>query len=181
MAIFYALLIIVVDFAIVAILFTFVLAGISAAPWVPLWKSDIRRMLKLADLKEGEILYDLGSGDGRILIIAAKEFDAQATGFEISVLLYFISCIKILIANFKSKYKIKVRYQNFYRADLSQADVISVFLTPMAMKKLQAKFSTSLKSGCRIVSYAFSIPNWRPDEVSKPAKNKTSIYLYKIK
>jgi len=168
-------------FIIAVVLFTFTFAGISAAPWVPLWKSDIRRMLQLAQVKEGENVYDLGAGDGRILLIAAKEFKAKTTGFEISVLPYFVSYIKILIANIKSKYKIKIKFKNIYSQDLSAADVITIFLTPMAMKKLKPIFSKGLKPGCRIVSYAFSIPEWEADAISKPAKNKTSIYLYKIK
>jgi len=165
----------------IIVLFTFAYAGISAAPYVPLWKSDIRRMLQLAGLKENEKLYDLGSGDGRILLIAEKEFNALCLGFEISVLLYFISCIRIVIRNLKAKNKIKIKYQSIYTADLSKADVISIFLTPMAMKKLEPKFEEGLKPGCRIVSYAFALPNIKADQVSKPAKNKTSIFLYKIK
>ncbi|MBU1164015.1 class I SAM-dependent methyltransferase [Patescibacteria group bacterium] len=172
---------VLIIFVIVSVLITFTFAGISAAPWVPLWKSDIRRMLKVAKVQDGEHVYDLGSGDGRILLIAAKEFNAKSTGFEISVLPFFVSYIKIVIANLKTKYKIKIKFKSMYAQDLSEADVITMFLTPMATKKLKPIFSKGLKKGCRIVSYAFSIPGWEPDEVSKPAKNKTSVYLYKIK
>jgi len=117
MQIFYALLIILIYLIVAIILITFAFAGISAAPYVPLWKSDIRRMLKLAGLKEGEKLIDLGSGDGRILKIAANEFKAKAVGFEISVLPYFISYIRIKLYNLKSQNKIQIKYQNFFKAN----------------------------------------------------------------
>lgn len=158
------------------ILGTFALAGFLAAPWVPLWKTDIRRMLKLAEVKPGETVYDLGAGDGRIIIIAAQEFGARATGFEIAVLPYFLAYIKILIRGLKPK--IDLKYRNFFRADLSKADVICAFLTPPAMKKLKPKLEKEAKPGCRIVSYAFSIPTWQPTKTDKPNKNKTVIYLY---
>ncbi|RJR31284.1 hypothetical protein C4569_02465 [Candidatus Parcubacteria bacterium] len=156
-------------------------AGISAAPWVPLWKSDVRRMLKVARLKPGELLYDLGSGDGRMLIIAAREFKAKAVGYEISLLLYLISYIKIFLVNLRIENKIKINYSSFYSADLSQADVICAFLTPMAMKKLKNKFENELKPGCRIVSYAFSVPGWQAEIADKPNPKKSTVYLYTAK
>jgi len=158
------------------VLGTFALGGWLAAPWVPLWKKDIRRMMRIAKVKPGEIVYDLGAGDGRIVIIAAKEFDAQAIGFEIATLPYFLAYIKIWLKGLRSK--IKLKYRNFFNEDLSRADVICVFLTPQAMKKLKPKFETETKPGCRIVSYAFSIPGWQPVETNKPNQKTTAIYLY---
>src|SRR3989338_8816996 len=77
------------------ILGTFALAGLSAAPWVPLWKKDVIRMMRLANIKPGEVVYDLGAGDGRIIIIAVREFGAQSTGFEFAILPYILGYIKI--------------------------------------------------------------------------------------
>ncbi len=151
--------------------------GILAAPWVPLWKKDIRRMMKLADLKPGELLYDLGAGDGRMLIIAAKEFKAKAIGYEIAVLPFFLAYIKITLLGLRGK--IKLRYKNFFHQDLSQADVICAFLTPQAMLKLKPKLEKEAKPGCRIVSYAFSIPGLKPEIADKPSENETKIYLYR--
>ncbi|MFA6254681.1 MAG: hypothetical protein WC675_01455 [Patescibacteria group bacterium] len=158
------------------ILGTFVLGGISAAPWVPLWKDDIRRMMKIAEVKPGEIVYDLGAGDGRIIIIAATEFGAKATGFEIATLPYLLGYTKIILRGLAGK--VKLKYANFFSQDLSQADVICMFLTPPAMKKIKPKLEKETKPGCRIVSYAFSLPGWPPKIVDKPNPKKATIYLY---
>lgn len=161
---------------VLVILGTFAYGGFSAAPWVPLWKKDIRRMMKLANVKPGETVYDLGAGDGRIIIIAAKEFGALATGFEIATLPYYLGCIKIRLKGLNSQ--VQLKYRNFFKQDLSSADVICSFLTPRAMRKLKPKLAKEAKPGCRIVSYAFSIPGWKPTIKDKPNKKTTSIFLY---
>jgi len=158
------------------ILGTFALAGLSAAPWVPLWKKDVIRMMRLANIKPGEVVYDLGAGDGRIIIIAVREFGAQSTGFEFAVLPYILGYIKILASGLRGKAKLK--YANFFFQDFSQADVICAFLTPRAMEKLKPKLEKETKSGCRIVSYAFSIPGWTPTKIDKPNTKTTAVYLY---
>jgi len=164
--------------AVFFILFSLAYAGLSAAPWVPLPKREIIRMLKLAEVKPGELVYDLGSGDGRILILAVREFDARPVGFEISVLPYFISKLRIWFLGLGNR--VKIKYANFFREDLSKAQVITVFLTPKAMAKLSPKFRKELKSGCRIVSYAFALKDWEPKEIDKPNPKTTAIYLYKV-
>jgi len=160
----------------VLILGTFAWAGFSAAPWVPLWKKDIRRMLELAGVKPGEIVYDLGAGDGRIIIIAAREFGAKAIGFEMAVLPYLLAYIKIRLRGLNGR--VELKYRNFFRQDLSQADVICTFLTPEAMRKLKPKLQKEIKPNCRLVSYAFSVPGWQPTKIDKPNKKTAAIYLY---
>lgn len=155
---------------------TFALGGVLAAPWVPLWKKDIKRMLELAQVKPGEIVYDLGAGDGRIIIMAAKDFGAKAIGFEVAVLPFLWGYIKIKLLGLGKK--AELRYNNFFNQDFGEADVICVFLTPEAMKKLKPKFQKEIKPTCRIVSYAFKIPDWEPAQISK-AEKQTSIYLYR--
>ena len=161
---------------IMIVLGTFALAGILAAPWVPLRKKDVRRMLRLAEVKPGEQVYDLGAGDGRILIIAAKEFGANSTGFEMSVLPYFVAYTKIKLLGLKSR--IKLKYCDFYRQNLSQADVICTFLSSKAMEKLKTKIAREAKPGCRIVSYAFSIKGWQPKKTDKPDQKTATVYVY---
>lgn len=155
---------------------TFALGGILAAPWVPLKKSDIMRMLKLAEVKPGEIVYDLGAGDGRIIIIAADEFKANATGFELAILPYLVGLIKIILRGLGGKAVLK--YRNFYYQDLGQADVVCAFLAPKAMIKLKPKLEKEIKPGGRIVSAVFSIPDWQPKKIDKPNKKAFAIYLY---
>ena len=159
------------------ILGTFAWGGILAAPWVPLWKKEIRRLLRLAAVKPEEMVYDLGAGDGRIIILAAQEFGARSVGFEIAVLPFFLAYIRIWLLGLRSR--VSLKFRNFYQQDLSQADVICVFLTPAAMAKLKPKLQTQTKSGCRIVSYAFKIPDWPPEKIDRPNEKTTPIYLYR--
>lgn len=160
-----------------AILGTLAYGGISAAPWVPLWKKDILRMLQVAQVKQGEKVVDLGAGDARIIIAAAKNYDAKGVGYELAILPYFIGWVKIIMSGLRGKAILK--YRNFFKEDLSDADVICAFLTPAAMAKLKPKFEKETKPGCRIVSYAFKIPDWQPAKIDKPNKKTTAIYLYK--
>jgi len=119
----------------------------------------------------------LGAGDGRIIIMAAKEFGATAVGFEIAVLPYLLGLFKIRLQGLGGKAILK--YADFYRNDLSQADVICTFLTPQAMIKLKSKLKKEIKPGGRIVSYAFSLLDWPAEKIDKPSQKSTTIYLYR--
>jgi len=158
------------------ILGTFAYAGLSAAPWVPLWKKDVRRMLTLAKVKPGEMVYDLGAGDGRIIIMASQEFGAQSVGFEMSILPYCLAYIKILLSGLRGK--TSLQYRNFFDQNFGQADVICTFLSPKAMEKLKPKFEAEAKPGCRIVSFAFHVPGWQARIIDQPNSKTTSVYLY---
>ncbi len=155
---------------------TLAYASLSAAPWVPLFRRDVKRMVKLAGLKSGEVVYDLGAGDGRILLECVKQQQVTAVGWEIALLPFLIAKLRIWLN--KTGKKASLRYQNFYQADLRSADVIFCFLTPQAMRKLETKISLELKPGARFLSYAFSFPTWQPSLVDKPQKNSTAIFLY---
>ncbi|NQU77962.1 50S ribosomal protein L11 methyltransferase [Candidatus Falkowbacteria bacterium] len=155
------------------------IASISAAPYVPLFKRDVRRMLEIAQVNSNDIVYDLGSGDGRMLVMAARKFEAsECVGFEISFLPYLISKIKILLLGHNKK--IKVIPKNLYTQNLKQATVITCFLLPHALKKLGPKFATELKPGTRIVSYAFRIPGLKRLKKDKPNPKSTAIHLYVV-
>lgn len=153
------------------------LGGILAAPWVPLWKKDVKRMLKLAEIKPGDLVYDLGAGEGRIIMSAAKDYGAKAVGFEIACLPYLIGYIRIKISGLGKTVKLKMR--NFFNEDLSRPDVICMFLTPMAMERLKPKLEKETKPGCKILSYAFKIPGWQPEKIDKSNDRETSIFLYR--
>lgn len=158
------------------ILGTLALGGILAAPWVPLWQNDVRRLLTIAGAKPNELVYDLGAGDGRVIITAAKEYGCRARGFEIALLPYLVCRIRIWLAGVSQH--VKLIYANFFTANLGDADIICAFLTPRAMEKLKTKFEKEVKPGCRILSYAFAIPGWEPDIVDKPNEKTTVIYRY---
>lgn len=152
--------------------------GILAAPFVPTFQRDVRRMLKLARVEPKDYIYDLGSGDGRFLIISATEFGARSRGFEVSWLPFLISWVRIKLR--RVSHLVSVECKNFYRQDLSGASVVTCFLTPRAMKKLEAKFANELRSGTRVISYAFKLPSWKPVAVDKPTPTSTPVFLYLV-
>lgn len=153
-------------------------ASLSFAPWVPSRKRDLKKIFQLADLKPGEIFYDLGCGNGRLAIYAAKNFQAQAIGLELALPLYFVCAIrKLFIRNKNLHFKLK----NLFKKNLSDADVIYLFGMPYKLKtKLKEKLERELKPGARVITYAFPFPDWQPEIVDKPSERNISIYLYRI-
>lgn len=147
------------------------------AIFFPTHKNYIKKALNLADLKPNQKLYDLGCGDGRVLICAAKDFGAKAIGFEISPLIFLVAKINILIR--KLDKKAEVHFKNFYKTDLTQAEVIFIFGMKHSMQKLIKKIESEAKKGTKIISYVFQIPGWKQEKVYKES-NKPLIYLYKL-
>ena len=157
---------------ILVVIATGLYSSITTAPFVPSNKKIIEEALKLAELKEGEVLYDLGCGDGKVLIIGAKKFKAQTIGYELSFLRYLITKANILMNGCKNK--AKVYFQDLYQADLSQADAIYIWLTPKAYPKLKEKFNKELKIGTRVVAFSSPLNFWQPDKTLnvQPSPNK---------
>ncbi len=168
----------IVIFLILAIIFgSLAYASLSAAPWVPLFKSDIDRMIKLAELKKDDLVYDLGCGDARVLIAAVKSTGVRAVGFELSLIPYWLAKIRVRLAGLQNK--IEVRFQDFFTANLSCADAIFCFLTPYAMKKLEPKIKRELKRGAKFLSYAFPFSNLEAQTADKPQAKVMTIFLYR--
>ena len=164
---------IVLVFFILALALTAYAAYVGAPPLLTP-KKAVRKMLELAQITPDNLVYDLGSGDGRLVIMADQEFKAQAVGFELSPFLYFISQTKRFLAGAK---KTKILFRDFYRQDLSQANIICCFLTPKTMPRLQKKLKSNAKPGTKLVSYAFEAKRWKPEKIEK-LKGLASIYLY---
>ena len=131
-------------------------------PWVPTQKDRARKALQMAKLKPGETLYDLGAGDGRILLLAAEEFVAKAIGVEASPLQYLFTAARCFFSGSRSN--IRVRRENFYTSDLSDADVVFAYLTSDQVIRLQDNLAAQLKPGARVVSVAFDFPDWKPKD-----------------
>jgi SAM-dependent methyltransferase len=122
-------------------------------PYVKTKKDTVRKVLKLAAIKKGDIFYDLGSGNGDVLIEASK-LGAKCIGYEISPYYYIVS--KLRTMRFKN---IDVRFQNINDIDLQKADIVYVYLIPKFLKKLSPKFQRELKPGAKIISIGFPIKN----------------------
>ena len=165
----------------IAVIFFFgtaMLAGVSAAPWLPTKGKDVGRFLSLVKLKPSDLLYDLGCGDARLLIAAAKQYGAKGVGYEISLLHYLWSWLRVLMSG--SRKRVTIKYQSFYQADFGPANAVVCFLTPKAMKKLQPKIMAEMHPGSRFVTYCFSLPGKEATEISRPTNKSIPIYLYRI-
>lgn len=136
-----------------------VLSILIGVPYIPVKKSEAKKMIELAQIKPGMKVVDLGSGAGRLLFLAANQ-GALATGYELNPLLTIWTRILILLKGLKGK--IEVRRQSIYHADLQDVDIVLAFLMPKPMKKLANKLFSELKPGAKIVSYAFSVPDKEP-------------------
>jgi len=162
----------------IAVLGTMAWGGVLAAPWLPLPRREVDRLLALVQPKPGELLCDLGCGDGRILTQAALRYGVRGVGFEVSLLPYVLCWCRIIAS--RTWRTVKVRYRNFYTQPLGQFTVVTAFLTPRAMAKLGPKLAAELTPGSRVVSYSFPIPGWQPQAVSKPNASHVAIYRYDI-
>jgi len=156
----------------------FAIAAASFAPWVPTWKKDLPRILKLADLKSGQKFYELGSGTGKVSLYISKHSSAQIIGLEIALPLYLFCKAKQFIAG---KNNLVFRWKNLYKQNLSDADVIYFFGTPKPLaKRLKQKLEKELKHGAKVISYVFPIEGWDPKVIDKPSPNDVDIFLYEI-
>jgi len=145
------------------------------SPWAPWWRTShktARAICKLAKIKDEDLIYDLGSGDGTALITAAKEFGASGVGIEIDPLRYWISRIRIKNANLSDK--VKVIRKNFFKQDIKDADVVFVYLVPKTLERLLPKFKKELKKGTRVVSFVYemNLPLKKYDK-----KNRLRLYI----
>lgn len=147
------------------------------SPWSPWWRTSdsiIRESLRLAKVTKDDIIYDLGSGDGRVVIIAAREFGARAVGVEIDPFRYFIS--KLLVRLNGVSDKVKIVRKNFFDVDITGATVVFLYLVPKAISRLLPKLKKELKPGTRIISNKYKIPGGK--EVLPSAD--LGFYIYKI-
>jgi 16S rRNA A1518/A1519 N6-dimethyltransferase RsmA/KsgA/DIM1 with predicted DNA glycosylase/AP lyase activity len=143
----------------------------SGPVYVPSKDKDTKKMVEIANIKKGDVVFDLGSGDGRILIEAAKK-GATAIGYEIDPILVFESRKKIKSAGVEDKVEIKLK--NMWQANFNQADVIFVYLFPKFLGKLKKILEENLDHTVTVISNDYQIPNKKPD------KKEGNIYLYKF-
>ena len=131
------------------------------SPYVPTPNEVVIEMMKMAGVTKDDVVYDLGSGDGRIVIIAAKEFGAKGVGVEIDPELINKSNENARVAGVSDR--VKFVDQDLFKADLSEATVVTLYLLPDVMQQLRPKFLRELKPGTRIISHQFDMKEWKPD------------------
>ncbi|NIM95830.1 MAG: hypothetical protein GTO18_19185 [Anaerolineales bacterium] len=129
-------------------------------PWVPAQRQRIRRALELAEVNPGERVYDLGSGDGRVLITAAKEFGAHAVGIEIEPVHCMVSWIWNVISGVEDR--VSIRWGNFYSTSFNDADVLFIYVRPKQAEKLNSLLKEQLKPGSRVISISVDVDGWEP-------------------
>lgn len=142
--------------------------------WLPSPMKAVRRMLGMAEVGPGDTLYDLGSGDGRFLIAAARELGARAVGIEADPLRVALSRLRIRAAGLQGM--ASVRWGNFFRVDLGEASVVTIYQSQGTNNDLRAKLERELRPGARVVSYMFTFDGWEPAE----ADEDSNVYLYVI-
>ena len=152
------------------------------APYYPTPETIVDKMLRLGGLKAGEKMFDLGSGDGRIVIVAAQKFHAEAIGIELDKDLCKQSAAKILKLGLDKNAHIV--NGDLLKQNYSSADLVTVYLLPDAVNnKVQPLLDKQLKKGARIVAKDFDFKNWTPEKVENIADDgegrSHTLYLYR--
>jgi SAM-dependent methyltransferase len=137
-------------------------------PFVPTPQVVVDQMLLQAGVGPADVVYDLGSGDGRIVITAARKFGARAIGVELDEHLIYQSEESARQANVLDR--VKFLQQNFFKTDFSEATVVTMYLLPGVMKRLRERM-LQLKPGTRLVAHDFDFEDWRPDRKTTIRKN----------
>jgi ubiquinone/menaquinone biosynthesis C-methylase UbiE len=155
--------------------------GNKFAPYVVTPEHAVDRMLEMANLKPGETLFDLGCGDGRILITAVEKYRVKAVGIEISDHLARSVAEKVKKDGLQDR--IKIIHGDFMKQDLSSANVVTLYLETAANDTLRPKLERVLKPNTRVVSYDYPIPGWKEMETAEAKGShgfSHTIYLYQV-
>jgi SAM-dependent methyltransferase len=150
-------------------------------PYVPTPQEVVDRMLELAQVKKGDVVYDLGAGDGRIVVTAAKKYGVRAIGFEIDP-----QRIKESTENIKKAgvgHLVEIRQQDIRTVDLSPASVLTMYLLPEVNLMIRPNIWKQMKPGSRVVSHDFDMDDWKPlkTENMKDSSNwDHALYLWHV-
>ena len=144
--------------------------------FVPTPQEVVDEMLKMAEVKKGDVIYDLGSGDGRIVITAAKKFGTRGVGIDIDpqrIKEAEQSAQAAGVANL-----VKFRNEDLFTAKISEATVVTLYLLDTLNEKLRPKLWRELKPGTRIVSHAFRMGDWTPEKTANV--NGRQVYFWRV-
>jgi len=140
-------------------LLTLIISAFIGVPCLPTHKKQAQTLIDLCELKPGMKVVDLGSGHGRLVVLAALR-GAEVVGYELNPILVLFS--RYLARRFKVADRVQIRWQSLFKADISDADVVTAFLFPKYMTRLGNGLLRNLKPGAKVISYAFPIKDWQP-------------------
>ena len=162
-----------ITFALLTGLSTFKTGG---AMFTTTHNSKIEKVLEAVAMLPGQVVYDLGCGDGRFLIAAVKKYNVKAIGFEINPWAYVLSKLKVKLWTTN----VSIHFKDFWNADLSSADFVFCYLFPDVMERLKEKLSQEIKAGAKVISCNFEIPGWRPEKIITPSHpvHNDPIFIY---
>ena len=143
-------------------------------PYVPTPNEVVVEMLNIAGVTKDDVIYDLGSGDGRLVIAAAKQFGARGVGVEIDPKLIQESNENARLAGVSDR--VKFLQQDLFQIDLSEATVVTLYLLPEVNLRLRSKLLRELKPGTRLVSHQFDMKDWKPD-LSEVVRTPSRLHL----
>lgn len=147
------------------------------SPWSPWWRTSAivaRVMCKKAKITKKDILYDLGCGDGTVLLTAAKEYQAHGVGVDIDPLRVWVATCRMILHRVSDR--VRVKRGNLFKTNISRASVVIVYLVPKTLNRLEEKFRKELRPGTRVVSYVYQI-----EYLPKIAEDRAhKVYVYEI-
>ena len=151
----------------------------KGVPFISTPKDKFDAIIQTAELKPGQVVFDLGCGRAGFLIYAAKKAGISGVGFELTPWPYAWGIFDI----WRTKTAVKLYMRDFFKTDLKQADVVYCYLFPEIMAQLELKFEQEMRRGTKVVSYGFKLPNRQPDKVvatdeSKPELGRIYVYEY---
>lgn len=149
-------------------------SALIGAGFQPTSKNLVKKMLEIAEIGPHDVLYDLGSGDGRIVTEAVKGYGARSVGIEADPIRVLWS--RIFIFFYRIRDKSKIKWGNFFNEDINEATAVTLFLGSKANEKLKEKLVNELKPGTPVVSYVWKFNGWQPAKIDYSNR----IYLYII-
>jgi SAM-dependent methyltransferase len=153
----------------------------SRAPdiyFTPTWEPVVYEMLELAGVGKTDVVYDLGSGDGRIVILAAQKYGARGVGIELDPKLVEVS--RQVAKDARVEHLVRFVEGDLFQADISPATVVTLYLSPTVNNDLEPKLRRELQPGARIVSHQFPIGRWAPDRTVRSKGDKTDLFLWSV-
>ncbi|MCL5671003.1 MAG: class I SAM-dependent methyltransferase [Acidobacteria bacterium] len=154
-------------------------ASHDVVPYVPTPMTVAERMLELAKVNRNDVLYDLGSGDGRIVILAAQKYGAHAVGVELDTKRYQESSARIEELGLASR--AKILHEDMFKADIHNATVVTLYLLTSVNEEIRPMLEKQLRPGTRVVSHDFQMNGWKAEkteEISAKDGSMHTVYLY---